>query len=843
MSHWSDNEAVQENKRAPVFTQRQLLSEYSYRIRNWATHANALALMNGSLFLRDAFAFAATEEHYDAKELYGRILQRQTADIRFRYEWLFRLGRLVALQNMDDSDADLALFCLEESTYHLRLRSHRIESFRLQVELLAETGQFDEAHRVISEARALYGTRYEHLSVDLTNPYVNPAGVSTQEWLYGFNRPFRKKGLTEVQLSDESHHVPFDRLYAQRSFGPMPAGPLVSVIMTSYAPDETAFELAARSILNQSWWNLELVVVDDATPGGAPGILRDLELADSRVRVIELEENRGTYYVRNVGLRAAAGQYVTGQDSDDWSHPDRLYRQIETLQNDESAVGVVTKAIRSDDNLFRILRGIEPDRLCEVSLMFPAKVGRQVGGFLESRKGADSEFRLRLELFSGTYVKLVNEPLYLTRLSSGSLSRSDFKRGWAHQNRRAFSNLIKHWHSTATPSELVLTDQESGSNALPPKFRSRPSTVRSFEYVFLSDWRFDDAITHSALSEIEALQQAGKTVGILQLSGLFSGRGHVARLSPAIQKRINNEEITLVIPDENAEIENLVVRNAELLQFATADMFRGEVERLFIVADQPPSAWDGSSPIYHPELCSQYASSEFGRQPIWLAQDPAILHYLTSSAGAIRIWPYLLPYVLPNRNTRTYSGHQPVNKRRPVVGRPARNIESLWPQDIETANILWPGETDANIEVRILGDAQCYLQKFNKDFYPNNWVSFQAGDISQDAFYASIDYFVYFPDENWPQTLSPEALVAYSSGCVVILPKRFEAVHRSRAVYLGVEEVPRLIREQGPPDRAAKGRRDALNDIQAGIDSSRRAFVEALDVLVHELEEQETKIG
>lgn len=833
MSRGSANEASQKTQTEPLFTQRQLLSEYSYRIRTWATRAYALALMNGSLFLRDAFAFAATEEKFDAKELYGRILLGQTDDIRFRYEWLFRLGRLIALQNMDDSDTDLALFCLEESTYHLRLRSHRIESFRLQVELLAETGQFDRAGTVISEARALYGKRYEHLSVDITNPFVNPSGVSTEEWLEGFNKPFRKSGLAGIQLAENEEGPPFDRLEAVPSYGPMPDGPQVSVIMTSYAPDEKAFELAARSILNQSWQNLELVVVDDATPGGAPGILRELANDDPRVKVIQLDENRGTYFARNVGLRSAVGQYVTGQDSDDWSHPERIYRQVRALQNASETVGVVTKATRSDDNLFRILRGIDPERLCEVSLMFPADLGREIGGYLESRKGADSEFRLRLELFSGKSVQLVDEPLYLTRLSTGSLSRSDFKRGWAHQNRRAFSNLIKHWHKVATQRELVLDSQQSGSNAIPPKFRSNPSNTRSFEYVFMADWRNDDAETRSALSEVEALQLAGKSVGILQSSGFFSDTGHAARLSSLVQSRINSGEISLVIPDENAEIENLIIRNAEVLQFAQANLFRGIVERLFIIANQPPSSWDGSSPVYHTELCSAFALDEFGAQPVWLAQDLAIHRYLTLYGGKIEVWPVLLPYVLPIAGHWKKIAQKRPNRRHTVIGRHARNIGALWPEDSETVNTLWPAENDRNVEVRTLGDAQCYLEKFDRDFYPNNWVSYRAGDISQDAFYSSIDSFVYFPDANWPQEFCAEALVAFLHGCTVILPPQFETTHRNCAIYPNVEDVPQLIQEKCPSNQSAFAGQ-WLQDIQAEALRSRNVYVEAIEGITSE---------
>lgn len=843
MSHWSDCRATKKSQNGSLFNRRHLLTEYSHRIQNWATHAYSLALMNGSLFLRDAFAFAATKELCDSRELLGRILQKETRNIDFRYEWLFRLGRLVALQNMDESDANLALFCLRESTYNLRLRSHRIENLRLQVELLAETNQYKRAQEVLLEAHALYGEEHEYLSVDLNNPFVNPEGASVEEWLQGLNRPFRASNLTGIRLSDDREGSPFDRLVAEPSPGPTPTSPLISVIMTSYAPDEQAFELAARSILGQSWGNLELVVVDDATPGGPPRVIEELARDDPRVKLVQLSKNRGTYHARNAGLRAAIGEYVTGQDSDDWSHPDRLLRQIRALERNPNAVGTVTKAMRTDDNLFRILRGIQPERLCEVSLMFSARVGREVGGYLESRKGADSEFRLRLELVSGKSVKMVDEPLYMTRLSTGSLSRSDFKRGWAHQNRRAFSNLIKHWHKTAAPKELLLGDVQVGGRAIPPKFRSLGSITRTFDYVVLLDWRYDDAATRNALSEILLLQQAGKRVGIMQSSGLFAGMGHAARLSPEIQDLINREALTLVIPDENAEIGALIIRSAELLQFAPKHSFQGTVDQLFIVADQPPSAWDGTSPIYHPEACSEFASNEFGRQPVWLAQDPAIHRYLTRYAGDIDVWPNLLPHVLPDANLRTRMRAHRATPTRVVIGRHARNIEALWPRETYTTDTLWPTENEDHIEVRTFGEAQCYLQKLNRHFFPNNWVSFRTGDISQDAFYSHVDYFVYYPDENWPQEFCLEALMAHASGCAVILPERFRNMHKSRAVYSDAAVVPLLMREHQRQEQTTRDVKKQLNDEQAATSMSRYSFLEAVNMLTHSARRKETKVG
>src|SRR5699024_4926287 len=90
-----------------------------------------------------------------------------------------------------------------------------------------------------------------------------------------------------------------------------------------------------------------------------------------------------------------------GQDSDDWSHPDRILRQVHFLEEDASIPGVLTKAIRTDDALIRVARGGNPDRQCEVSFMVHSGLAREVGGYLPVRKAGDTEFRWRIEQIAG----------------------------------------------------------------------------------------------------------------------------------------------------------------------------------------------------------------------------------------------------------------------------------------------------------------------------------------------------------------------------------------------------------------------------------------------------------
>ena len=75
------------------------------------------------------------------------------------------------------------------------------------------------------------------------------------------------------------------------------------------------------SILNQSFTNFELILVDDGSPDRCPEICEQYARIDDRVRVIH-KTNGGLVSARNEGIRTAKGDYICYVDGDDWIHVD-----------------------------------------------------------------------------------------------------------------------------------------------------------------------------------------------------------------------------------------------------------------------------------------------------------------------------------------------------------------------------------------------------------------------------------------------------------------------------------------------------------------------------------------
>jgi glycosyltransferase involved in cell wall biosynthesis len=104
--------------------------------------------------------------------------------------------------------------------------------------------------------------------------------------------------------------------------------PLVSVTMPVYNGEKYLKE-AIDSVLNQSYKNIELIIVNDASTDSTKKIIH--AYSDSRIRYVENETNSGIVYSRNRGVVEAEGEFVATLDSDDIAMQNRIEKQVDFL--------------------------------------------------------------------------------------------------------------------------------------------------------------------------------------------------------------------------------------------------------------------------------------------------------------------------------------------------------------------------------------------------------------------------------------------------------------------------------------------------------------------------------
>lgn len=112
--------------------------------------------------------------------------------------------------------------------------------------------------------------------------------------------------------------------------------PLVSVIIPTYNREKT-IKRAVESVLNQTYQNIECIVVDDCSNDNTYTVIKSVN--DSRLKYIKQPKNSGACAARNRGIDEAKGEYIAFQDSDDEFRPEKIEKQLQALlENDADVV-------------------------------------------------------------------------------------------------------------------------------------------------------------------------------------------------------------------------------------------------------------------------------------------------------------------------------------------------------------------------------------------------------------------------------------------------------------------------------------------------------------------------
>lgn len=321
---------------------------------------------------------------------------------------------------------------------------------------------YDMAAHIGYEAACLYAE--SHLSDKLKyTVHALRANASLRtgdesSWLFHVNRYLEKFRLPPLRLKEGSS------LLSRFSTAQLPSvvhGPLVTVIMPAWNAQYTV-GAAAHSILNQTWRNLELIIVDDASTDQTWQILQQLAKADARVKILRNRVNVGPYVSKNIALTLAKGDYVTGHDADDWAHPLRIEQQMEAfLSSNGSLKASLIYMVRMNPKgefSFKVIGRFSIDGVAHkasISCMFEKKTLLERLGFWDAvRFGADSEMISRAENCLGNSFRvlpqvgmicldlensLTNHPLHGVRTVNGggmSESRLAYRDAWGNLHKK-----------------------------------------------------------------------------------------------------------------------------------------------------------------------------------------------------------------------------------------------------------------------------------------------------------------------------------------------------------------------------------------------------------------------
>jgi glycosyltransferase involved in cell wall biosynthesis len=195
----------------------------------------------------------------------------------------------------------------------------------------------------------------------------------------------------------------------------------VSIIMTTYNNGNTIIK-SLESILNQSYNNIEIIIVNDASTDDTYNKLKRYIASDvniNKVKVVNNMVNIGAYASRNIGLKYATGTLITFHDADDISSYYRIEKQVAfTIKH--NLLMSFAKILRFTDAIYYNIDTTTDftnyARKCVyktgfVTMMFHKKLLKKIGNFKEIRFAGDNEY---IERFIANYFKLFFDKITVT---------------------------------------------------------------------------------------------------------------------------------------------------------------------------------------------------------------------------------------------------------------------------------------------------------------------------------------------------------------------------------------------------------------------------------------------
>lgn len=270
--------------------------------------------------------------------------------------------------------------------------------FLLGVQLALENDQQSEAGKICAAGIEQFGPLPDFELAALQ--CARARHCDDWELTHYLSRMYVPHSVLPIALQPDWSGSRFDRLAGQPGpwLGEDPETlPLISVIIPVFNGSR-GLATALRGLQNQTWPQLEIIVVDDGSSDDSLSIARQYAQDDPRIRVIPHETNQGAYPARNTGFAEARGAFITVHDADDWSHPQKLELQVRPLRNDPEIKATVSHWVRAGNDLEMTRWRMEETWIYRnvSSLMVRAELRETLGYWDRVKVNADTEYYYRL---------------------------------------------------------------------------------------------------------------------------------------------------------------------------------------------------------------------------------------------------------------------------------------------------------------------------------------------------------------------------------------------------------------------------------------------------------------
>lgn len=772
--------------------------EYGERAGKAPGHFETFALRAKSIRMRDAFARSATNLQFDYADMLRLVRALRAGKApgsvpivrKWSHKGLSATARVVANQRLSPSDSGDAvlLFRLVRDIFGSD-KLGRSDAY-IFAEALALEGNHREAEKIFRETKLARRDPMQAKLMDLNA--LQDRGLDDVDvrarWVELLNELYGAEDLAPVQFREELGATLFDSLTGEAEPRTV-EGPLVSVLVPTFnGSDLIATTLDSLTV--QTWKNIEIIVIDDRSGDEHREKLQAICDQYSDVTLLRQPRNLGAYMARNRALSVATGEFVTVHDDDDWSHPQKIERQVAHLLEHPDQAANMTRHARASEELLlaRINNNPSFSQPNFSSLMARRELIDRLGGWDTVNRGADAEFRDRLVKVTGQPVEVVGSaPLSFTRTHGASLTAGEIGRGYIDPSRLFYQAAYFRSLNTAELVDGAL-EAEDFPRPLNMKPGMRGKHLGSFDLVFATDFRFPGGTTSLTANEIEFAAKAGLRVGMIQIdSPLNSPKDGIASRAVQVATLENVEVLSL---NDRADVSLLVARHPTVLQFAENLSSALNVGHVVVIVNNPPILRGGTGVVFELETVRDNAAALFGTT-VDIVPESEVTRRLTltmvhPSLLADYDWPGFI-------DTERFSPTQ--NRARndkPVLGRHSRDAALKWPDVRSTTLALYAG--DDSLDVRILGGVGSQPADVQEELGARSQI-IRFGEQSPEDFLRGLDFWAYFHSSSLTESFGMSSVEAMATGLVVFLPEYMRPNFGDGALYAEPEQVHPLLHE------------------------------------------------
>ena len=629
-------------------------------------------------------------------------------------------------------------------------------------------------------------------------------GETCESRLKIINRIYEYYGLAKLEFIKPDKGMTFGNVDVLEKLTTINDGPKVSILVPVFKAEEF-IGVAIKSLLAQTWSNLEIIAVDDCSPDRSLEILKEFAEADSRLKVYKNEENLGAYGTRNKALSLATGDYITVHDSDDWSHPQMLEVQLGAMFSDPRLKVTCSMMARVLPDMKFLLRP-QRNNLDYVHRSYPSVLIRKsdldaLGMWDGVSANADDEFVQRARILWGkNSVKdiLTGVPLsfFLVHENSLTQSKKTSLNSLTFGVRHEYSRQAKFWRENVVASDAksIVTDRISLKAPFPIPAGLAPNNwnINSrYDLVIVSDLSLLGGTRRCNEGYINAAINSGLRVGLFHWPRYDLA---LAEIAPEYTELSYHNNVDILVHEDEITANLVVIHHPPILKYELDAFPDIECETVAILVNQSPmQLWSEQPHYYFESEVNEQCLRLFKQKPVWIPISSVVEKTLKLAGGGEHlhdeIWypPYskALPSKMPAVAADFGTDARPI-----IVGRHSRDHWTKWPASSRELKAAYcAGES--GIDMRLMGGVRTPRKLLGR--IPSNWQVFDFDSIDVSDFISDLDFFLHFTHDDYIEEFGRNIMEAMAAGKVTILPHVYKDVFGDAAVYCKPNEVSATV--------------------------------------------------